>query len=160
MSGGEKVRGSGLVRENVAAGLLTLAVGMVSVMESLRLRPLRGAKPVGDDTFPFLLGIALVLMGVLLVFSKAPMVRGLVWPARSQLWVMGLALAALGAYCVLIPLLGYVVGTFLVGAALFGAIGRYRWYLCLGMGAVLALGLRQVFVIWLRMPFPTGIWGI
>lgn len=149
-----------MVRENMTRGGLVLAFGVVSVMEALRLKPFRGPKPVGDDTFPLILGSALIFMGLLLAVRNLPIDKGPVWPAREQLSTMGLTLLSLAIYCVIISFLGYMLSTFLLAAGLFRLIGRYRWHLCLIMAAVLALCLWQVFIIWLRMPFPTGMWSI
>jgi putative tricarboxylic transport membrane protein len=134
------------------------ALGIVTAVEALRLRPFRGPKPVGDDTFPLIIAGALMLLGLILIFRKAPVDPRVVWPKKSQLRTMILTLLSLAAYCGLLSFLGYILSTFALAVVLFRLIGRYPWYLCLIMAGVTAVSLWQIFVVWLHMPFPNPIW--
>ena len=145
-------------RGNIVRGLVVAAFGVLAIAESLRLRPLRGPKPVGDDTFPFIIGGALFALGAVLFFWKNPADPKVSWPERGQLSTMVLTLLSLSIYTGILSIFGYILSTFALAIVLFRLIGKYRWYSCLIMGGVTAVFLWQVFVVWLHMPFPSGIW--
>ncbi|MBI5969242.1 MAG: hypothetical protein HY882_15460, partial [Deltaproteobacteria bacterium] len=59
-----------------AAGLVFIFLGLMSLVESFRLRPLRMRDAVGDDTFPLILGVVLLTLGILKTFVvKGPSKR-------------------------------------------------------------------------------------
>ncbi len=147
-----------LAVDRVAGGLFML-LGVVTLAEAWRLRPLRMHAVVGDDTFPTLLGLGFLLLGALLAFVIKPQEIRVSWPKGKVATQMVEAVAAMVGYWLLLPYLGYAISTVLAGAGLFYSIGRYRWYVCLLGGGVIALVLNFIFVGWLRMPFPIGVFG-
>lgn len=59
-----------------------------------------------------------------------------------------------------LPFLGYVPSSCLTSIVLFRLFGAYRWRTCL-MAAVLLTGsLYLVFIRFLKLPFPIGIFGM
>jgi putative tricarboxylic transport membrane protein len=152
------MRNRALVADRVAGGLFML-LGVVSLAEAWRLRPLRMGEVVGDDTFPTLLGLGFLLLGALLVFVIKPQEMKVSWPKGKTAVQMLEAAVAMVVYWLVLPYLGYAISTLLAGAALFYSVGRYRWYMCLLGGGLVALTLHYIFVGWLRMPFPVGVFG-
>ena len=147
----------------IAGGILVL-LGAVALLEARRLAALReemvAGAVVGDDTFPRLIGLALLLLGLYVLtlarWAKAPViVPGMV--ERRQL--AGSA-GALLVYYVITPYLGYTLSTLLVATGLYRAMGRYRWPVALLIGGVTTAALYLVFRVWLVEPLPTGWVGI
>lgn len=136
-----------------------MLLGVVSLAEAWRLRPLRMHEVVGDDTFPTLLGLGFLLLGGLLVFVIKPQEIKVSWPKGKAAVQMLEAAVVMVGYWLVLPYLGYAVSTLLACAGLFYSIGRYRWYVCLLGGGLVAVILHYIFVGWLHMPFPIGVFG-
>lgn len=103
-------------------------------LHALRTEMVAGAV-VGDDTFPLIVGVALLLLGGAAVFVRLPSAkvtipRGTV--RARMLW----ALALLTTYWLIVPPVGYTASTALVSVGLFRAMGGYRWRGALLLGAV------------------------
>lgn len=151
---------SKFLKPDRVVGLIFMVFGVLSLIEGCRLLPFRIQGVAGDDTFPFVLGVVMLILGACVAFVIKPRNLSVSWPkgksARASLESAGVMIA----YAVLIPYLGYAPSTFLASASLLRSIGRYRWLICLVSGAGLAMAFHVVFGIWLQMPFPTGIFGI
>jgi nitrate reductase gamma subunit len=141
-------------------GAVFMLLGVVSLLEARRLRPMRMRAAVGDDIFPLILGVALLLLGALMTFVvKTPSPQP-AFPARAIARRMLASLASLLAYWALLPVFGYVPGTFLTSAALFSLFGGYQLRTCLAASALLTAGVYLTFVRLLKMPFPIGVFGL
>ena len=142
------------------AGLFFMALGVLSLIEAWKILPLRKRGVAGDDTFLFLLGFTMVILGGCTVFLLRPRNFSILWPkGRAALAILESA-GVMIAYTFLLPYLGYGPSTFLAFSSLLYAIGRYRWPLCLASGAGLAVVFHFVFMVWLKIPFPVGLFGI
>jgi hypothetical protein len=146
----------------VVGGILVL-LGLLALWEARRLFSLRttmvAGAVVGDDTFPTIVGLTLLLLGVAVALTRLPaaaveLPRG---PERARmLWGAGL----LAAYWVILPHLGYTGSTALVSTGLFAAMGGYRWPLATLLGGVTTGLLYLFFRVWLLQPLPAGILGM
>jgi hypothetical protein len=148
-----------MISADRVAGLFFVVLGAVILTEGWRLRALRTRGVVGDDTFPFILGLAMVLLGGLLFLTSRPQNKTVCWPkGRASRSMVETALTLVGYY-VAMPYLGYGPSTILAAVLLFFTVARYRWYICLAGGAAVAAVFYYVFVVWLKMPFTIGILG-
>jgi len=142
------------------AGAIFVLLGIVSFIEGLRLRPLRARGMPGDDAFPTLLGLVMVGLGAFLAVKASRQERPVSWPDRQQ----GVSMLASGAilvgYWLILPYLGFPISTFIATAGLFYTIGHYRWHVCLFLSAIVTATFHGLFVTWLTMPFPEGVFGI
>ena len=139
-------------------GLIFILLGIASFIEGLRLRPLRMlGGSVGDDTLPFLFGIIMMLLGVLKVFIAADTSVETRLPRGSVLHKMGWTMLILFLYLAGINTLGYTLATSLCAFGLFKIFGSYRWYLCLLAAVLLTTAMYVVFIHFLSMPFPVGV---
>jgi putative tricarboxylic transport membrane protein len=140
-------------------GLFSIVVGIISIVEGGRLYPSRMSPMVGDHTMPILLGAILLILGLLMFFIRMEsfIVQHPVSEIRN---VITLTLLLMFGYCFLIQYLGYLIPTFLVGACLFRIFGSYKWIKCILMSAASTICLDLIFIQWLRMPFPTGVFNI
>jgi putative tricarboxylic transport membrane protein len=143
------------------AGVIFIFLGVLALAEGWRLLPLRSRGMPGDDAFPLLLGLVMVVLGALLAFVLKPgQKRPVLWPKGRQAAVMLEGAAVLVVYWLVLPYLGFAISTFCAGAGLFYTIGNFRWYGCLFSSAILTSAFYGIFVVWLNMPFPIGVFGI
>ena len=143
-------------------GAILIVFGIIALRDGYRLYALREAlvagAVVGDDTMLVAVGVALVLIGVFLLFARLPPViatlpRG---PVRTQ---MLSAAGVLAAYWLIVPWLGYTASTGLVAVALFRTMGRYGWPAAALLGALTTGALYLMFRVWLLQPLPSGMLG-
>jgi putative tricarboxylic transport membrane protein len=139
-------------------------LGAIALIEARRLAGLReqmvAGAVVGDDTFPWIIGASLVVLGVYAFFvARWPEthVSFPTGPERRQLLTSG---AMLAAYYVITPYLGYTLGTLIVSTGLYRAMGGYRWPVAVFIGGVTTGALYLMFRVWLHEPLPTGWLGI
>jgi putative tricarboxylic transport membrane protein len=141
------------------AGAIFAFIGIFSILESLRLRPMRVRGVVGDDTLPFIIGILLFSLGIIKTFIKSH-TKKVVFPKGK---VAGRIIGTIGilfAYWACIIYLGYFISTFLCSIALFKGFSNYRWYTILIASVLLTFSMYLIFVYFLKMPFPIGLLGI
>jgi len=146
------------------SGLMFTAVGAAFAVGATNYTVGNGAR-MGPGYFPFVLGLALALVGALLLVQASVRQRREVeplgpWAWRPLLCVLG-ANIAFGVLLAGVPAWGWppmglvpavVVLTVL---ASLGA-GPLHWRGVLALAAVLALGSVLVFVYLLRLPLPVG----
>lgn len=152
-----------MAERTVAGGVLML-LGAVALVEARRLAALReemvAGAVVGDDTFPWVIGAALVLLGAYILVragGPGPRVTFPVGQARRQMLATA---GVLAVYYVITPYLGYTIGTLVASAGLYRAMGRYRWATAIVIGGITTAALYLVFRVWLHEPLPTGWLGI
>jgi putative tricarboxylic transport membrane protein len=143
----------------VAGGVLVL-LGVVALIEARRLTGLReemvAGAVVGDDTFPWLVGGSLVLLGLYaLVIAPWPSTR-VSFPAGLERRQLLGSVGALAGYCVITPYLGYTLSTLAISTGLYRVMGGYRWPVALLIGGLTTGALYLMFRVWLLEPLPTG----
>lgn len=147
----------------VVGGVLVL-LGILSLWEGWRLHALRtqmvAGAVVGDDTFPFIVGAALVILGANVFFVAKPHQMKVARPAGEPRTRMLMGAGVLAAYWVIVPFLGYTGSTALVSTGLFHAMGGYRWPQALLLGGATTGVLYLLFRVWLLQPLPAGLLGI
>ena len=114
---------------------------------------------VGDDTFPMIVGAALVVLGVYLLLAAPPPSARVALPGGAVRARMLAGAATLVAYWGLAPWLGYTASTAIVSTALYRGMGGYRWPAAVLLAAVSTGVLYLLFRVWLLQPLPTGILG-
>jgi hypothetical protein len=144
-------------------GAILVLLGGLALREGRRLSVLRetlvAGAVVGDDTLPMIVGAALVVLGVYLLFATPPPSARVELPHGAVRSRMLTGAAMLVAYWVLVPWLGYTGGTAIVSTGLYRGMGGYRWPAAALLGAVSTAVLYLLFRVWLRQPLPTGILG-
>ena len=156
-------RAAGVVKQARVAGGLFILLGALALGEARRLVALReemiAGATVGDDTFPMIVGVSLLLAGAYAAVAAR-------WPWAPVSFPKGIerrrllsSVGLLAAYAALTPHLGYTASTFIAATLLFRAMGGYRWVVCLFLGAGVAGALYLMFRVWLLEPLPTGWLG-
>lgn len=156
------MRGLRLSDGKVVGGIMIL-LGIFALVEGRRIYALReqmvAGAVVGDDTFPLLVGLALLLLGGAAAFTRIPSVN-VTLPAATErarmLWGAGI----LVSYWLILPYLGYTGSTALVSTGLYRAMGGYRWPVSILLGGVTTGLLYLLFRVWLRQSLPAGWLGL
>ena len=145
-------------RANVLCGGLFLALGVLSLVEALRIRDAwQGAR-----LMPAALGVTLVALGIAhLVPSMAGSAGALpAWPdalgRRRVVFMFG----AVALYIAGLPRFGFLPATALFALILIRALGSYSWAMTVAITGAIAFGCHVVFIHWLGMPVPPGLFGI
>ena len=75
-------------------------------------------------------------------------------------WEKGLyVVIALFVYLLLLPILGYLMATFLLMVFLFRFLEPKKWWVVV-LGSCLVIAITYlVFEVWLMVQFPRGFWG-
>jgi putative tricarboxylic transport membrane protein len=148
------------------AGLVLLAISLVLLVKSFQL-PSLPIVPVGPGFYPAIVLSFMAAASALLVLQdlmrhRAPAgAGGRDAPPRNYRLVV-IAFAIVGAYVLLLPLLGYRVATVLFVGALQAALGRPRTARQWVVLAAIALGTAAVsyfiFERYLLVLLPRGAW--
>jgi hypothetical protein len=147
---------------HVVGGMLVV-LGVVALAEGWRLYALRtdmvAGAVVGDDTFPLLVGAAMIVFGAAAMRVRLRSVR-LPPPDRDTRHRMRTSAVVIALYWASVPWLGYTVATGLAAIALFRAMGRYRWGVAAIGGIIVTTALYLLFRVWLLQPLPGGWFGL
>src|SRR5262245_19856868 len=132
--------GGGAVNEQRVTGGILVLLGVVALIEARRLAALReemvAGAVVGDDTFPWIIGASLLLLGFYALFVARWAVTHVSFPAGAERRQFLISAGALAAYYVSTPYLGYTLSTLVISTALYRAMGGYRWAAALLIGGV------------------------
>jgi putative tricarboxylic transport membrane protein len=147
------------------AGLILLAISLVLLVQSFQL-PSLPIVPVGPGFYPAIVLSFMAAASALLVvqdlMTRAPVVADAGATPRRDYRLVVIAFAIVGAYVVLLPLLGFRVATVLFVGALQAALGRPQTARQWAVLAAIALGTAAVsyfiFERYLLVLLPRGAW--
>ena len=147
------------------AGLVLLAISLVLLVKSFQL-PSLPIVPVGPGFYPAIVLSFMAAAGALLVLQdlmkRAPVVTGAGDAPRRNYRLVVIAFGIVGAYVVLLPLVGFRLATVLFVGALQAALGRPRTARQWAVLAAIALGTAAVsylvFERYLLVLLPRGAW--
>jgi hypothetical protein len=158
-----RLRARSRSRDACVVGGALVVLGAFAVVEGRRLYELReslvAGAIVGDDTFPLVVGIALIALGVYLVIAAPPPAARITLPSGPVRTRMLVGAGLLVLYWLVVPRLGYTAATALVSAALFRGMGGYRWPAAALLAALTTGALYLLFRVWLLQPLPAGLLG-
>ncbi|HSH74736.1 MAG TPA: tripartite tricarboxylate transporter TctB family protein [Longimicrobiales bacterium] len=134
------------------AGVALVVAGAAIGLEATTFDVSFITDPVGPKALPYLVAAMLLLAGVHAALRPP---TGVTWPDRATLLQLAGATAAFLAYTVALDVLGFVLSTTLVVAALSHLYGARP-----GRGVtaalLLSIGLWLLFVRVLALPLPVG----
>jgi len=116
----------------------------------------------GPGFLPFLLGIAIVSMSIVLLIRVWKKTKtqdeSTSWPERGGLIKVSLIFIVIVLFTALLETTGYILNVFVLFLILLRPVGKQKWLwtLSISIGATLASYL--LFDRWLMLPLPRGIW--
>ena len=137
------------------SGFFFLGISLFVIWESLRAG-LGTAKTPGSGFLSFCTGIILTFLSLLLIYQSWKLRE----PKKQHPIRVILALAGLYAYSLVLNTLGFIVATFFLVAFLFHLGEARRWWVLMGMSALVTFFAYVVFGRLLHVYFPRGILGI
>ncbi|RAK20520.1 putative tricarboxylic transport membrane protein [Anoxybacillus vitaminiphilus] len=140
-------------------GFISIIFGIVAIAEAVRLYPNRIDLFVGDHTMPGLIGGVMIFLGFLMFFVKGERFTVEFADRKTMIKIL-LTIGLLFAYWILLQILGYLISTLVISMFLFKVLGSYSFYKSVVFAVVLTVLLYVLFILWLSIPFPTGILGI
>jgi putative tricarboxylic transport membrane protein len=143
---------------------ILMVVGMLSIIEGIRLvmaEKLQLYDVLGPGFYNIGMGSVLILVGVIYFlsqrksFSASP-----IKTASSSEYRMKMAsmVGVLAAYILLLDFLGYFISSLLFFILINRIVGFQTWRSNLPVSLAMAIVFYVVFVKWLNMIFPQGIW--
>lgn len=152
------------MNERKVTGGVLLLLGAVALIEARRLAALReeivAGAVVGDDTFPWIIGVSFLFLGLYAVFVARWPVTRVNFPTGTERRQLLTSAGALAAYYVITPYMGYTLSTLVISTGLYRAMGGYRWLVALLIACATTGALYLMFRVWLLEPLPTGWIGI
>ncbi|MEK7701107.1 MAG: tripartite tricarboxylate transporter TctB family protein [candidate division NC10 bacterium] len=139
-------------RANLVCGGFLLALGVVSLVEALRIKD----EWPGAKLMPAALAVALAALAVgHFVPSMAGSAADLpAWPDAPRRRRVAFVFGVLVLYVVGLPALGFLPATALLVLILLRALGAFSWAVTFVLTAAIAIASHVVFSRWLGMPLP------
>ncbi len=144
-------------KTQIIANLFWIAFALGVCLESRNVNLGTFHKP-GPGFFPFLAGGLLGLLSLIALFQSLKEKKEApgVWE-EVNFFKLGLLLAVLFLYAVLLNTLGFLVGTVLILLCLFRMAADYSWRIVLLASALTIAATYVLFVILLETQLPKGI---
>jgi hypothetical protein len=138
--------------------VLLLIVSAAFAAGALKYYKWWGHDGPGSAFLPFWLGVAMACLAALLLFRKRTSESAVSWlpqgQARTRVLVV---LGVTAAFIALLKVLGMVVGTALFLVVLLRCLGPHSWRITVSIALAAAGANWLVFVHWLRVPMPEGL---
>ncbi|MFB3887372.1 MAG: tripartite tricarboxylate transporter TctB family protein [Thermodesulfobacteriota bacterium] len=116
----------------------------------------------GPGFLPFLLGIAIGLMSIVLAIKVWRKMKRedqtASWPKREGLIKVSLIFIVILLFTALLETTGYMINVFVLFVILLRPVGKQKWLWTLSISVGATLGAYLLFDRWLMLPLPRGIW--
>ncbi len=112
----------------------------------------------GTGFLPVIMGFVFSVLALGFLFSRESF--QVPWLAKGNRRKIAFIYLALMSYTLLIPWMGYFIGTTLFLIGLVRAMGRVRWGYGVIFGLVTSSCTYLIFKVWLKMPLPGGFLGV
>ncbi len=144
---------------DIIGALISIFFGVFVITQALGLEYWWRFGP-GPGFVPLWSGVLILSGGVLLFITsvrRPPDTMEPVNPEGRKRLITITVLTVLAA--VAMNYLGFGTTMFLFMALLVGGVGRHRWYVTLGSALLVSVTFYLVFVKWLLVPLPKGVFG-
>lgn len=150
-------------KSELVGGFFWFILGIILCIESIRLDLGAFGFP-GPGFMPFLLGVFIGLLGLIHMFTfilnrlgeEKELNAEKIWMKENLKRVPFISLTIIG-YALLLELLGFLLTTFIFLFFLFKFNEPRKWVMPLVMSGVTAILSYFVFLVFLKCPFPRGI---
>ncbi|MCG0279032.1 MAG: tripartite tricarboxylate transporter TctB family protein [Thermanaeromonas sp.] len=146
---------------DITSGLALAILGVVSLMASLSIHGVTG-EHLHPRTLPLLLSWIVLGAGLLLSilsWANRSKDKPVDWPESAGLKRILVTLLSIVIYLVLLEPLGFSLSSFVFITFLTWYLGRYRWFVSLGLGILAGSAISFVFIHFLGLTLPTGPLG-
>ena len=145
------------------ASIFWLIIGICVAIAACRLGLGRLHKP-GPGFIFFITGLLLTLLSII-DLTGGFVKKQIQDKGKKEEWIWKgfrwekvlLVLGGLVAYVYFFDKLGFLLSTFLLMVFLFKGVEPTRWWVAIGSSLVTTLISYGIFRVWLRVPFPPGI---
>lgn len=142
-------------RPELRSGIFFFGLSLFVIGESLRLN-LGTLKMPGSGFVSFCAGIALFSLSLALIYSG----RGMRVPLKPHARRVIIALLSLFVYSLVLESLGFIIATFFLIGILFRLGESRRWWVIVGLSALVTLLAYGMFGVLLSVYLPLGLLGI
>jgi putative tricarboxylic transport membrane protein len=136
---------------NLAAAVVVIALGVFGAIQSLRMGTGAAASP-GAGTWPFLVSLLLIVLGVALAVSARRMSDAEQFSSAS--WAVLLGLATMVGFGLLIPMIGFEIPGVLLAFAWLKVLGRESWRTSIIASLAIVAAFYLIFVVALGTSIP------
>lgn len=141
------------MRADRFGGIISIILGVICMLEAVRLYPNRMSTYIGDHTMPAFVGGAFVLLGIIILFAKGVSFSVEFPKGKLMRAIIGI-LVLLFVYWFILDYAGYLISTFIISVFLFRLVGSYNWVKSTIYSAIQLAVIYLIFIYWLEMPFP------
>lgn len=147
-------------------GMLVLAMGLLSLVDGIRLNKLRGEAilhygVLGPGNYNFGIGLMLIIVGLSYLIISYPRRKldGEKLLEKRELGkrtvvIMGFIL---GVYYFVMNIIGFLLATTIFLLLIHRTLGFRSWLINIGLSIAISVCFYIVFVRWLAMPLPRGL---
>jgi putative tricarboxylic transport membrane protein len=148
-------------RADRVAAVILLALAVAYSATAARQHTYWSATGPAAGFLPFWLGVALAILAVILLVGAVRQPDpGPAWAPRGHGAVrFVVVILATAAFIVIMPIVGMTLATALFLTILLRALEGRSWLTTLGVAVGMAAANWAVFVWWLGIPFPAGVFG-
>lgn len=140
-------------------GVAAVLVGLVAIVEGVRLGEDTLTGGPGSRFLPVVLGSIIAVLGSVIALRPAPGRPAEAPAAAGGRLRIGATLVGLVLYALAFERVGFLLSTATFVALLLAFYGERRWPMVLGVALGIAGVTYAVFAVWLRVPLPPGILG-
>lgn len=142
---------------DIVGGSIAVILGVVSIIEAVRLYPMRMSALAGDHSIPALLGCAMIVLGTLLIFFVKGDNASVEFPDRHTMRQLIYIIIVMFGYWVLMKYTGYIVSTLIAALILFRITSSFTWIKSAIVASVTTAVIYVIFVHFLNMVLPEGV---
>jgi putative tricarboxylic transport membrane protein len=144
-----------VINQGRTEGVIVTTIALAYLMGAWAIPHASVGDPLGATTFPVILGLAMLILGLSLTFAPD---KGTA-PISLKKSLGGIAVIAglLGIYGYTLPLVGYPLGTFLFLSITARYLGEKSWAMAIGLSGGVSLGIFLLFTKALDLPLPFGV---
>jgi hypothetical protein len=139
-----------------AAAVLVGALGVITMVGSLKVGIGWAAEGPQSGFFPFWVGAIIVLASAINLVRARAVSPTRLFAEWSQIAQVRKVVIPLAVYVAAVPFLGIYLSSALLIAGFMRWIGRYGWLLTLTISIVLPIVIYVTFEKWFLVPLPKG----
>lgn len=142
------------------AGVLVAAIGVVVAVAGFTVRQVAAlSDPIGPGAFPGAVGCVLVVLGLAAAIIAA-LGRNAEPTDIGQPAAVGVMVAALVLYLVLLQPAGFLLTTMAFLVVLFAYLGERRWWVLVLVAVLFTVAVFVAFRYGLNVALPKGVVGL